>query len=69
MEKKKKKQIENTKQKTKKKQIENTKQKKVTTFEYRTRIDRIEVYYIHHWTIHASTLTMRLNYILYTISQ
>ena len=48
MEKKKKKQIENTKQKTKKKQIENTKQKKVTTFEYRTRIDRIEVYYIHH---------------------
>ena len=46
--KKKKKQIENTKQKTKKKQIENTKQKRVTTFEYRTRIDRIEVYYIHH---------------------
>ena len=45
---KKKKQIENTKQKTKKKQIENTKQKKVTTFEYRTRIDRTEVYYIHH---------------------
>ena len=66
---KKKKQIENTKQKTKKKQIENTKQKKVATFENRTRVNRTEVYYIHHWTIHASTLRKWLNYILDTISQ
>ena len=53
----KKKQIENTKQKTKKKQIENTKQKKkVSIFGNRTWDNRMVVYYIHHCIIHASTL-------------